>query len=82
MYGCTREVTEGHHSVPRLDHHATSRGTQEASRAGEDRSLTQGTAGAALGGPTGEHPHHEHDNELQGEYEGQRHGVRGQEVAR
>ncbi len=73
-----------------LDHHATSRGNQATSRAGEDGSLTQGTAGwAALGGPTGEreaptgeHPHHQHEREPQDEYEGQRHGVHRQEVAR
>ena len=70
-----------------LDHHPTSRDTQEASRAGEDRSLTQGTAGwAALGSATGEREaptgEHEHEREPRGEYEGQRRGVRGQEVAR
>ena len=36
-----------------LDHHAIRGGSEVTSRAGEDRSLTQGTAGwAALGGPT------------------------------
>ena len=66
-----------------LDHHATSRRAGATHRAGEDGSLTQGTAGwAALGGPApgGEGPADpEHHEQREGEH---RHDERGQEVAR